>query len=63
MLPLLHRDPIERVRKLILELKIGVEASDLKQIEKAVKKEIDEVVEMSKVTWLGTPPVSRRPAP
>merc|ERR1712226_1603938 len=43
-----ERDPIERVRKLILELDIGVEAVDLKKIEKVVKKEVDEVVEAAK---------------
>mmetsp|Transcript_14726 Transcript_14726/g.41462 ORF Transcript_14726/g.41462 Transcript_14726/m.41462 type:complete len:404 (+) Transcript_14726:232-1443(+) len=43
-----ERDPIERVRKLILSLDIGVEAADLKQIEKTVKKEIDSIVEEAK---------------
>jgi TPP-dependent pyruvate/acetoin dehydrogenase alpha subunit len=42
------RDPIERVRKLILSLDIGVEAADLKKIEKVIKKEIDDVVEQCK---------------
>eukprot|EP00873_Tetraselmis_striata_P001467 jgi/Tetstr1/421731/TSEL_001190.t1 len=43
-----ERDPIERVRKLILSLEIGVEAADLKKIEKTIKKEVDGVVEQSK---------------
>mmetsp|Transcript_28182 Transcript_28182/g.50384 ORF Transcript_28182/g.50384 Transcript_28182/m.50384 type:complete len:399 (-) Transcript_28182:113-1309(-) len=43
-----ERDPIERVRKLILSLEIGVEAADLKKIEKTIKKEVDAVVEQSK---------------
>jgi len=43
-----ERDPIERVRKLILALDLGVEAADLKKIEKAIKKEVDETVEQCK---------------
>lgn len=43
-----ERDPIERVRKLILSLEIGVDAADLKKIEKVVKKEVDDVVAEAK---------------
>ena len=43
------RDPVERVRKLLLDHGFA-ETADLKAIEKAVKKEIDEAIEVSKAT-------------
>ncbi|KXZ54787.1 hypothetical protein GPECTOR_4g858 [Gonium pectorale] len=46
-----ERDPIERVKKLLLSN--GVDAGDLKKIEKEVKKEVDEAVEAAKT---GTAP-------
>merc|ERR1712091_204821 len=42
-----ERDPIERVRKLLLELELAT-AADLKAIEKRVKKEIDTAVKEAK---------------
>lgn len=57
------RDPIERVRKLILSLEIGVEAADLKKIEKTIKKEVDGVVEQSKVGRPPRPMLWRLPSP
>jgi hypothetical protein len=42
-----ERDPVERVRKLLVAH--GYEASSIKAIEKAVKKEVDTAVEESKV--------------
>jgi pyruvate dehydrogenase E1 component alpha subunit len=41
------RDPVERVRKLILDHQFA-EAVQLKAIEKSIKKEIDEAIEASK---------------
>jgi pyruvate dehydrogenase E1 component alpha subunit len=42
-----QRDPIEHVRKLLLE-KAGVDNAELKKIEKAVKKEVDDAVNQAK---------------
>ena len=41
------RDPVERVRKLLLDNKFA-DAAELKSIEKAIKKEIDEAIEEAK---------------
>ena len=41
------RDPVERVRKLIIDNGFA-EAAELKQIEKSIKKEIDEAIDESK---------------
>ena len=41
------RDPVERVRKLLLDNKFA-EAAELKSIEKRIKKEIDEAIEEAK---------------
>jgi len=41
-----ERDPIERIKKLLLAN--GVEASELKKVEKEVKKEVDDAVEAAK---------------
>jgi TPP-dependent pyruvate/acetoin dehydrogenase alpha subunit len=43
-----ERDPVERVKKLLLAK--GYDASAIKAIEKAVKKEVDSAVEESKVS-------------
>jgi pyruvate dehydrogenase E1 component alpha subunit len=42
-----ERDPIERIKKLLLTN--GVEAADLKRIDKDVKKEVDTAVEAAKL--------------
>ncbi|KAG2434786.1 hypothetical protein HXX76_007671 [Chlamydomonas incerta] len=42
-----ERDPIERVKKLLLTN--GVDAADLKKIDKEVKKEVDDAVEQAKL--------------
>jgi len=42
-----ERDPVERVKKLLLAH--GVDASELKAMERTVKKEVDDAVESSKV--------------
>ncbi|KAK9806210.1 hypothetical protein WJX72_005469 [[Myrmecia] bisecta] len=44
-----QRDPIEQVRKLLLDHKV-VEAVELKKIEKALKKEVDQAVEEAKAS-------------
>jgi len=47
-----ERDPVERVKKLMLAR--GADAAELKRIEKEVKKEVDEAVEAAKAS--PTPP-------
>lgn len=42
-----HRDPVEHVRKLLLDNNFA-QASDLKAIEKSIKREIDEAVDKAK---------------
>lgn len=42
-----QRDPVEHVRRLLLE-RAGVEAGELKKIEKAVRAEVDAAVEAAK---------------
>ena len=42
-----NRDPVEGVRRMLLE-KAGAEPADLKKIEKAVKAEVDAAVEQAK---------------
>ena len=49
------RDPVERVRKLLLDHDLA-ETAELKAIEKAVKKEIDEAIEEAKAA--AQPPAS-----
>jgi hypothetical protein len=48
LLLLQERDPVERVRKLLIAK--GYDASAIKAIEKSVKKEVDTAVEESKVS-------------
>lgn len=43
------RDPVERVKKLLLEHELA-DASEIKKIDKAIKKEIDEAVEQAKAS-------------
>ncbi|BDA45344.1 Pyruvate dehydrogenase E1 component subunit alpha-1, mitochondrial [Coccomyxa sp. Obi] len=42
-----QRDPVEHIRKLLLDRGLA-EASDLKKVEKSVKKEVDDAVEKAK---------------
>ncbi|CAL9757349.1 unnamed protein product, partial [Musa acuminata subsp. burmannicoides] len=48
------RDPIERVRKLILSNELAA-ASELKDIEKEVRKEVDDAIALAKESPMPDP--------
>ncbi|CAI9772878.1 unnamed protein product [Fraxinus pennsylvanica] len=50
-----ERDPVERIRKLVLSHDLATE-KELKDIEKEVRKEVDEAIAQAKITqhkWAG----------